>query len=295
MAFVANPGLAARRRNVSKLFGAFCFLAAVSAVLLLVILLYSIFSQGLGRLNWEFITSFPREMVRPPGGILPGLVGSAVLVLICGMLTIPFGVAASVYLEEFADRRSKFSQFIEININNLSGVPSIVFGMLGLAIFREMFGMEAGILAGALTMSLLILPTVILVSREAIRAVPQSLREGSLALGSTQGQMVWRMVLPNALPGILTGIILAISRAIGETAPLIVVGAATLVTNLPKDLNSGYTALPLQIFDWAARPNGQAHFSQGAAAAIIVLMVTLLLLNSVAIIIRARAQKKQRA
>lgn len=295
MSLAVQGSLAAKRKLRSTLFGAFCFMAAASAVLLLFILLLSIFSQGFKLLNWSFITSFPRELIKPPGGIFPGLVGSATLVVICGFLTIPFGVAASVYLEEFADRRSRFSQFIEVNINNLSGVPSIVFGMLGLAIFREMFGMEAGILAGALTMSILILPTVILVSREAIRAVPQSLREGALALGSTQGQTVWRMVLPNALPGILTGIILAISRAIGETAPLIVVGAATLVTNLPKDLNSAYTALPIQIFDWAARPNGQAHFSQGAAAAIIVLMATLLLLNSVAIIIRARAQKKQRA
>ena len=287
--------LTVRRKIKSALFGVFCFASAGFAVLLLVTLLGSIIAPGLKRLSWTFLTSFPAEIIKPPGGILPGLVGSGALVLICGLITIPIGLAAAVYLEEFADRRSRLSSFIEVNINNLSGVPSIVFGMLGLGIFIKLFGMGSGLITGALTMSILILPTVILVSREAIRAVPQSYREGSLALGSTQGQMVWRMVLPNALPGILTGIILAISRAIGETAPLIVVGAAYFVTKLPKDLNADYTALPLLIYDWSAKPSGQIHFREGAASAIIVLMVTLLLLNSVAIIIRARAQKKQLA
>lgn len=287
--------LTAKRRLKSMLFGGFCFASAGFAVLLLFILLASIIAPGMKRLSLSFLTSFPSEFLKPPGGILPGLVGSAFLVLICGLITIPIGLAAAVYLEEFADRRSRLSGFIEVNINNLSGVPSIVFGMLGLGIFIKLFGMGTGLITGALTMSLLILPTVILVSREAVRSVPQSYREGSLALGSTQGQMVWRMVLPNALPGILTGIILSISRAIGETAPLIVVGAAYFLTNLPNNLNASYTALPLLIYDWSAKPSGQIHFREGAASAIIVLMVTLLLLNSVAIIIRARAQKKQRA
>jgi len=295
MAMTQGGSFNQRRKLKSTLFGVFCLGAAVTAVILLIILLGSILAPGLKRLSWTFLTTFPSEFLKPPGGILPGLVGSAALVALCGIVTIPIGLAAAVYLEEFADRKSRFSSFIEVNINNLSGVPSIVFGMLGLGIFINLFGMETGLLTGALTMSLLILPMVILVSREAIRAVPQYYREGSLALGSTQGQMIWRMVLPNALPGILTGVILSLSRAIGETAPLIVVGAAFFLTNLPQNLDSKYTALPLLIYDWSSKPSGQIHFREGAASAIIVLMVTLLLLNSVAIIIRARAEKKQRA
>lgn len=281
------------RRLKDAAFGAVCGAAASAAVVLLAALLIKIVLDGSKRLSWEFLTDFPRVISNPPGGILPALVGSFYVVILTAGFTIPVGVAAAVYLEEFVARKNKITEFIEVNISNLSGVPSIVYGMLGLGIFIGILNMKGGVLVGALTMSLLILPMVILVSREALKAVPSSYREGSLALGCTQGRMIWSMVLPNALPGILTGIILSIGRAIGETAPLIVVGSAVLVTKIPQNINDDYTVLPIQIFNWSRQP--REEFPQGAASAIVVLMAVLLVLNSVAIIIRARAQKKQRA
>lgn len=290
--FLATPH-SRQRKSKDLLFKYLCFGAAGFAVLLLVVLLGKLFFDGLGRVDWKFLTGFPSELpMNRGGGILPSLVGSGLVVLLSGLIVVPVGVAAAIYLEEMTSRRSKLASFIEVNINNLSGVPSIVYGMLGLGVFVGAMNLGRGILVGALTMALLILPMVILISRESIRAVPLSYREGALALGSTPGQTIMRMVLPNALPGILTGIILAISRAIGETAPLIVVGAVTFANFLPEKLSDRYSALPLQIFNWSARP--QPSFHEAAAGAILVLMVTLLLLNSVAIALRARAQKKQR-
>lgn len=282
-----------RRKIKSQIFGFFCFLAAAVAMLLLATLLWKILADGLGRLSWEFLRNPPSEVRPTRAGIWPAIAGSLMVMGLTAIITVPVGVAAAVYLEEFTTRKNRFTTFIEVNIANLSGVPSIVYGMLGLAVFVTWLNLGKGVLTGALTMSLLILPMVILVAREALRAVPRSYREGSMALGATPWQCIWTAALPNALPGILTGIILALSRAIGETAPLIVVGAAGLVTSTSYGLQDPYMALPLQIFNWAGRP--QESFHDAAAAAIIVLMGALLLLNSAAIIIRSRAQKKQRA
>jgi phosphate transport system permease protein len=203
-------------------------------------------------------------------------------------ISVPIGVGAAIYLEEFNKKKTGLTNLIQLNIANLSGVPSIVYGLLGRVLFIVVMGLGQSIIAGALTMTLLILPTVIIVTQEALRAVPKSYREGSLALGSSQWQAIRRQVLPNAAPGILTGIILSISRAIGETAPLIVVGAASYVSSLPKGLKDSYTVLPIKIFDWANE--SQEEFHKVAASAILVLMVCLLAMNSVAIVLRAKNQ-----
>jgi len=281
----------ARRKVADKLFTVFCFMAAMIAVLALGGLVYKIVTDGLGRVDWNFMSAFPSNTFPEKAGIWPAIVGTLYIVGLTGAITVPVGVLAAVYLEEFANKKSRLANLIEVNITNLSGVPSIVYGMLGLAVFSTIFGLGKGLIVGALTMSILILPMVILVSREALRAVPESFRQGSLALGATQWQTIWKVVIPRALPGILTGIILSLSRAMGETAPLIVVGAVGLVNFLPESLDDAYMVLPLQIFDWSQRP--QEEFHTAAAGAIVVLMAMLLALNSVAIVIRARAQKKQ--
>jgi phosphate transport system permease protein len=206
------------------------------------------------------------------------------------LFSIPIGVATALYLEEYA-LKNRCNTWIEINISNLAGVPSIVYGMLGLILFVRGLDFGRSVLAGSLTMSLLILPVIIMVSREAIRAVPQSLRQGALALGATKWQSIWHHVLPAALPGIVTGVILALSRAIGETAPLIMIGALTYVAFVPEGPMDGFTALPIQIFNWASRP--QEAFHSLAAAGIIVLMFVLLVMNGAAVWIRQRFQKKK--
>lgn len=279
-----------RRRRVDKLFGALCLVAASFAVAVLFVLVGKLLADGAARLRPDFLSSFPAP--RPQrAGILSPIVGSLWIMGLTLAFTVPVGIAAAIYLEEFTTRKTRLTEFIQINIANLSGVPSIVFGMLGLGVFVAIMGLNFSILAGALTMSILVLPMVIIVSQEALKAVPRSFREASLAMGCTKWQTITRVVLPNAMGGILTGIILAASRAIGETAPLIVVGAVGYVTFLPQDgVMSRYTVLPLQIFDWITRP--AAGFKPLAAAAIIVLVGALLLLNSVAIIIRARSQAK---
>ncbi|MCG9894558.1 MAG: phosphate ABC transporter permease PstA [Fimbriimonadaceae bacterium] len=283
----------ASRRQRDRLFAGICRVATLLAVAVLGFLLFRIVAGGIAGINWNFLTGMPTSDAKT-AGILPALIGSAYIVLLSAVLTVPIGVMAAVYLEEFANRNSRWANLIEVNINNLSGVPSIVYGMLGLGIFISLLGMEKGVLVGAMTMGILVLPMVILVTRESLRAVPKSLREGALALGATPGQTVWRMVIPNALPGILTGIILAVSRALGETAPLIVVGAVSYVTFLPESLNDSYSALPLQIYSWSRMPANQG-FDVPAAGAILVLILLLLCLNSVALILRRRADLKKRA
>jgi phosphate transport system permease protein len=285
---LATSQLGARRRRADAIFRYLCFGAAGIGVFLLGLLLFRIFADGIGRLSTEFITE---DLSRRPKktGIWPAIVGSFYVMVLTGLIAVPIGVAAAVYLEEFNTRKNRVTEFIQLNIANLAGVPSIVYGLLGLAVFVRWFALEQSILSGALTMSLLILPMIIIVTQEALKAVPRSYREGSLALGSTPWQAIRFQVLPNASAGILTGIILALSRAIGETAPLIVVGAAYYVTKLPTDLNDRYTVLPMQIFSWAG--DAQQEFNRAAAAAIVVLMVALLALNSVAIYLRSRARR----
>ena len=279
-----------KRKRVDRLFRGMCFFAASLGVFLLALFLYKIVVDGLARLSWSFITS--NLSSRPQRtGIWPAIVGSTYVMILTGVIAVPMGVAAAVYLEEFNTRKSRLTEFIQLNIANLAGVPSIVYGMLGLAVFVRWLAMKESVIAGALTMSLLILPMVIIITQEALRAVPRGYRDGSLALGSTYWQAIRYQVLPAAAPGIFTGIILSISRAVGETAPLIVVGAAAYVSSLPQNLGDRYTVLPIKIFDWAGE--AKKGFNQDAATGILVLMIALLLLNSFAIYLRARARAKR--
>jgi phosphate transport system permease protein len=244
--------------------------------------------DGAGRLSWQFLTSFPSR--RPDeAGILAALVGSVALILLTAAFALPIGVGAAVYLEEYAGK-TWWSRIIEVNIANLAGVPSIVYGLLGLELFVRALKLERSLLAGALTMALLVMPIIIIASREALRTVPNSIREASCALGATRWQTIWYQVLPMAFPGILTGSILAFSRAIGEAAPLITIGALTYVAFLPDGLLSPFTALPIQIFNWVSRP--QPGFHVNAAAAILVLLAVLLLLNASAVYLRHKYQKR---
>ncbi len=265
-----------------------CWLAMAVPLLLLAFLMGQLFIDGIGRIDWAFLTSYPSRRASD-AGILPALVGSVYLILLTLAFALPVSIGAAIYLEEYGPR-SRIGQFIEVNIANLAGVPSIIYGLLGLEIFVRFAGMGRSLLAGASTMALLILPVIIMASREALRTVPNSLREASLALGATRWQTTRQVVLPMAAPGILTGTILAVSRAIGETAPLVVIGALTFITFLPEGPSSPFTALPIQIFNWISRP--QAAFGINAAAAIVVLMITLLLLNGTAIFLRERLSRR---
>jgi phosphate transport system permease protein len=248
-------------------------------------------SDGLPILNWDFVSRFPSRVLPERAGIQSAIVGTLYLMVICAVLVVPLGVATAVYLEEYADGKRWWNRLIEINIQNLAAVPSVVYGILGLAfIVRGPLSLGNVLLAGGITLALLVLPVVIIVAREAIRGVPPSIREGGLALGATQWQVIWKQVLPGSIAGIATGVILALSRAIGETAPLLVIGAAASPRFNPDGLDSQFTALPIQIFVWTQDPN--RAFVERAAGAIIVLMVILLLMNSVAIWLRNRYEQK---
>jgi phosphate transport system permease protein len=280
--------LALRRHVGDRLLGLFGLLAMLLGLVALGALLYDVARDGLGRLSWEFITSYPSRRAEQ-AGILPALVGSIYVIGLTTLIAVPLGVGAALHLEEYGVR-GRFSRIIEINISNLAGVPSIIYGLLGLGLFVRVLGMGRSVLAGSFTLALLVLPVIIISTREALRAVPKSLREGSYALGATRWQTIWHQVLPAAFPGILTGLILALSRAIGETAPLITIGALTYVPFLPSDLYSPFTVLPIQIFNWVSRP--QAAFAENAAAGIVVLLLLLLAMNAVAIVLRDRFQKR---
>jgi phosphate transport system permease protein len=263
------------------------------AILLLGVLLWDVAADGADRLSLDFITSFA-SIDADQAGIQAALTGTLWLMGVCALFIIPVGVATAIYLEEYADNTKWYNRLIEVNIQNLAAVPSIVYGILGLAfLVRGPLSLGPVILAGGLTLGLLVLPVVIIAGREAIRAVPPSIREGSMALGATQWQTIWRQVLPAAVPGIATGVILSLSRAIGETAPLIVVGAATFVAFNPEGLDSNFTAMPIQIFDWISRPSNDVNdYRPLAAAGILLLMILLLAMNSVAIWLRNRFEQK---
>lgn len=278
----------ARRKRVGRFFAAVAFAATLVGLIVLAVLLLDVLTKSRGWLNWQFLTSFPSRFPQK-AGILSAFVGSLWLVGLTAIIAFPIGVAAAIYLEEYAPQ-NWITNLIQINISNLAGVPSIVYGLLGLGIFVRALMLGRSLLAGALTMSLLILPTIIIASREAIRAVPVSLRHASLALGGTRWQTVWYTVLPMSFPGILTGTILALSRAVGETAPLITIGALTYIAFLPENIFSQFTVLPIQIFNWTSRP--QADFRLLAAAGIVVLLAVLLTANAIAIILRDRLQKR---
>ena len=283
-----EPG-GAQRRALDLAFRVVALVVLCAALAALAALIYSVLVDGMGRLSWDFVTSFPSRRASS-AGIYPALIGSIFLILLTAVIAVPVGVAAAVYLEEYATQ-SRLSRLIEINIANLAAVPSIIYGLLGLGLFVRTLGMGRSLLAGACTLALLVLPVVILSTREALRAVPKSLREGSYALGATRWQTIWYQVLPVALPGILTGLILALSRAIGETAPLITIGALTYVPFVPDSLWSPFTALPIQIYNWVSRP--QADFAHNAAAGILVLLALLLTMNATAIWLRDRYQKQR--
>jgi phosphate transport system permease protein len=263
------------------------------SVLLLGVLLYDVVVDGAGRLDLDFITSFT-SIDADQAGIQAALWGTIWLMGVCAVFIVPVGVATAIYLEEYADERRWYNRWIEVNIQNLAAVPSIVYGILGLAfLVRGPLALGRVVLAGGLTLGLLVLPVVIIAAREAIRAVPPSIREGSMALGATQWQTIWKQVLPAAIPGIATGVILALSRAIGETAPLIVVGAATILAFNPTGLDSSFTAMPIQIFDWISRASNDVNdYRPLAAAGILLLMILLLAMNSVAIWLRNRYEQK---
>lgn len=281
-------GISNARKLKNKFFAAFCFSSIIFAGLILVYLLATIVADGAPRLNAEFFTNFTSRIPKN-AGIKAALFGTIWVVALSALIAVPVGVAAAIYLEELNVKRNKLTDFIQVNIANLAGVPSIVYGLLGLALFVRWLAFDRSIISGALTMALLILPMIILVSQEALKAVPKSYRDGSLALGATRWQTIRKQVLPAAAPGIMTGIILAVSRAIGETAPLITIGAATTWA-IPTKPTDSFTVLPILIFDWSSRP--QKGFHETAAAAILVLLGVLLFLNSIAIFLRAKAQKR---
>jgi phosphate transport system permease protein len=277
-----------RRKVANALFGLLAFLAIFASLITLVALLIDVVVRGGSSVDLQFFTSAPSR-IPAKAGILPALVGTLWVTTLVAVMTFPIGVAAAIYLEEYAGR-GRWSRLLRINISNLAGVPSIVYGIFGLALFVRLLGLGRTVFAAALTLSLLILPVVIISSMEAIRAVPPSQREAAYALGATRWQMVRRALLPAAAPGILTGIVLAVGRAVGETAPLILIGAVTFVTFVPVNpFEDKYTVLPIQIFNWAGRP--QAAFQEISAAAILVLLVLMFLLNLVAVILRARLSR----
>jgi len=271
-----------------QVLGGIGLLVMLLALAALAALLYDILHDGLRRISWQFITSYPSRNA-DQAGILAALVGSIYVVGLTAAIAVPLGVGAAIHLEEYGGR-GRVSRMIEVNIANLAGVPSIIYGLLGLGLFVRIMRMERSVLAGGCTLALLALPVIIISTREALRAVPKSLREASYALGATKWQTIRYQVLPAAFPGILTGLILALSRAVGETAPLITIGALTYVPFLPSDIWSPFTVLPIQIFNWVSRP--QAAFAENAAAGIVVLLALLLAMNALAIVLRDRFQKR---
>ncbi len=276
------------RKITNTVFKTLFFMATLVALLVLGILFYRILSQGLGFLSLDFFQNFASRFPEK-AGIKAALVGSLWLMAVVAPVSMFLGIGTAIYLEEYA-KKNRVNDFIRMNISNLAGVPSVVFGLLGLTIFVRALALGNSILAAGFTMSLLILPVIIVAAQEAIRAVPQHVREASYGMGATKWQTIVRVVLPSAIPGILTGSILALSRAIGETAPLIVIGVPVIIQFLPSGVMDTFTALPMQIYDWAKRP--QADFQQVASAGIIVLMAFLLLMNSIAVLIRNKFQKR---
>lgn len=256
---------------------------------LLLWLIAGIAKDAIGWLDIDFILNYPSRYPEK-SGIFPSLVSSIMLITLVALFSVLIGIGSAVYLEEYSNRDSLFYRIIDVSISNLSGVPSIIYGILGMSIFTYFIAFKASLLAGAVTLSLLVLPVIIVSSQEALKAVPSSLKEAAYGLGMSKWQVIKCVVLPYSLPGMVTGIILALSRAIGEGAPLIVVGAATVMTNTPNSLSSSFTALPIQIFYWTSQP--KAEFQNLAAAASIVLIILLLTMNSIAIFIRNKYQQK---
>ena len=269
-----------------KYWGIFCTLIGL---VLLTVFIGNILIDGISRIDWSFLTSLPSRKPEK-AGIYTAVMGSIWILGLTTLIAVPIGIAAAVYLEEYNNTKSKLAAILEINISNLAGVPSIIYGLLGLEVFVRISGFGPSVLAGSLTLSLLILPIVIVATREAIKAVPHSIREASYGLGASKWQTIWNQVLPSASGGILTGVILALSRAVGETAPLIVVGALAYVPFAPESITDEFSILPIQIFNWISRP--QHGFIENAAAAIIILLSITFVMNGVAVYYRNKWQNK---
>ncbi len=270
------------RQWVDRGFAWLCGAATLVSVALLAILIGKIVLEGWARLDWQLLTSFPSRFPEQ-AGIKAALAGSLWLILLTAIISVVVGVGAAVYLEEYAPK-TRLRGLIQTNIANLAGVPSIVYGILGLGLFVRALALQRSLIAGALTLSLVILPIIILASQEALRAIPDSIRRASYALGATRWQTIRHQVLPAAIPGMMTGVILALSRALGEAAPLVMIGALNYVAFVPRGLDDPFTALPIQIFNWTSRP--QPEFHELAAAAILVLLVMLLGMNALAVFLR---------
>jgi phosphate transport system permease protein len=280
-------GRVAVRQAVSRA-SAYLFLgASLVGVFVLFLLAYETISTGAGRLSWEFLSNYPSRFAER-AGLRSSAIGSIWVLGLTVVMSLPIAIGTAIWIEEFAPR-NKFLTIVKLNLANLAGVPSIIYGVLGLAVFSRFFGFGSTIMAGAFTVSLMILPMTVIASQEAIRQVPSSIRDGALALGASQWQTVWYHVLPGAAPGIITGIILAVSRAAGETAALIMIGAFTFIAFDNTSPNEDFTTIPIQIYNWTIRP--QEAFRQNAAAAIIVLMVAVLSLNLLAAVIRERFRR----
>jgi phosphate transport system permease protein len=277
-------------RLKDKAFKYMAFAFTIFALLILLVLIIDIFSKGLSRINWRFFSNLPSRHAHE-SGILTALAGMLSLLFFTIIIALPIGILAGVYLQEYG-KNNRFAKFIEVNIANLAGVPSVIYGILGLTLFVRLANLGNSLIAGALTLALLILPIIIVATREAIRAVPHALREASYGMGATKWQTTSRVVIPSALGGILTGIILSISRAVGETAPLLVIGALVYVPFIPEGPRDQFTTLPIQVFNWVSRP--QAAFIINAAAGIIVLLLITFLLNGIAIYVRNKWYKKIR-
>ena len=279
-----------RSRLLSHAFAGICLLSTLSCIAALILLLWQVFSHGIDWLTWDFIRNLPSRFPAK-AGIRSALAGSLWLLGLTTVISVPIGIGAAIYLEEYANK-NRWRTLVQTNIANLAGMPSIVYGILGLGLFVRFMALERSILAGALTLSLVVLPIIILASQEALRAVPPSIRSASFALGATKWQTVWHQVLPASIPGIMTGVILAIARALGEAAPLLAIGAVAYIPFAPSRLSDEFTALPIQIFNWSARP--QEDFHSVAAAGIIVLLGVLICLNAIAVFVRYRASKRIR-
>ncbi|MDH5610136.1 MAG: phosphate ABC transporter permease PstA [Cyclobacteriaceae bacterium] len=277
-----------RNRIIDTSFKVFGIISTFFGLVMLAVFIGKILVDGLMRIDWDFITSLPSRKPEK-AGILTAWTGTSWILGLTAIISIPLGVAAGIYLEEYG-KRNKLGSLIEINIANLAGVPSIIYGLLGLQLFVRSMNLGGSLLAGAFTLALLILPIIIVATREALKAVPHTLREASFGMGATRWQTIWHQVLPAASGGILTGIILALSRAVGETAPLIVIGALAYVPFVAKSPMDEFTVLPMQIFNWVSRP--QHGFIVNAAAAIIILLIITFILNGIAIYLRNKWQKK---
>lgn len=271
--------------QVFKYWGIFCTLLGL---VLLAIFIGSILVDGVKRIDWEFITNLPSRKAEN-SGIYTALMGSVWVLILTTIIALPVGIGAAIYLEEYS-RKGKLSSILEVNISNLAGVPSVIYGLLGLEIFVRVMQMGSSVLAGSFTLALLILPIVIVSTREAIKAVPQSIRDASYAMGATKWQTVSMQLLPASFGGIMTGVILALSRAVGETAPLIVIGALAYVPFAPSSPMDDFSVLPIQIFNWISRP--QEGFEINAAAGIIILLSITFMMNGIAVYFRNKWQKK---